>query len=164
VRTLLVVLLALAGSPVAAAWAGGGIATDGARLSVPAGWHAAVARTPRCDPERLVAVSSGPLHIDAGGALAPPQAGQVLILLLEDRLRVDRPVGDLRRPAHFRVTWNRLTRLKGGGCGEPSVPAFMRWFRVKGRYLGYIVYPGSAPGARTKSQALTVLDSLRVRA
>jgi len=85
----------------------------------------------------------------------------VLILLLEDRYVRDRPVGDLRRPVHFAVTWNQLRRLEPC-CGSPDAPAFMRWFRASGRYLGFIVCParGLPPGRRTEAEA--VLDSLRV--
>ena len=43
----------------------------------------------------------------------------MLILLLEDRYRQDRPVGDLRRPAHFSIAWNRMVRLKPI-CGNPN--------------------------------------------
>lgn len=137
------------------------ISTAGASLRVPAEWDAAVARTPTCDPERLIVVSSAPLRIGVGGRITPPGNGQVVILLLEDLYRQDRPVGDLRRPPHFSITWNRLVGLKAI-CGNPNAPAFMRYFKTHGRYLGFIVYPGPQVGAQTRSKTLAVLDSLRV--
>jgi hypothetical protein len=139
------------------------ITIDRATLRVPAGWHAVVARTPACDPQRLIIVSSAPLRIGSGGRLPPPRKGQVVILLLEDRYRQDRPVGDLQRPQHFSITWNRLVRLKPI-CGNPNAPAFMRYFKTQGRYIGFIVYPGARLDSNTRSQTLAVMDSLRVRA
>jgi len=87
----------------------------------------------------------------------------VLILVLEDRYRQDRPVGDLRRPARFSVTWSRLARLKQF-CGNPDAPAFMRYFRARGRYIGFIVYPGRHVSSRTRADTLDVMDSIRVEA
>ena len=136
--------------------------TSGVSLRVPSGWHAVVGKRPGCDPERLISASSGQLRISPTGTLAPPRAHQVLVLLLEDRLRQDRPSGNLRRPAHFSVMWNRLVHLKGG-CGLPAVRAFVRYVKTHGRYLGFIVYPGYAVPPRTRAETLSVLDSLRVR-
>jgi hypothetical protein len=165
VRRLFVIgLLALCAAPVVlAAQRTQTISTAGTTLHVPAGWHAAVARTPACDPERLIAVSSAPLRISSGGQLAPPRKGQVLILLLEDRYRQDRPYGDLRRPAYFSITWNRLVHMKPV-CGNPDTPAFMRYFKTHSRYIGFIVYPGAHIAANTRSKTLAVMNSLHVSA
>jgi hypothetical protein len=38
----------------------------------------------------------------------------------------------------------------------------MHYFKTHNRYLGYIVYPGSNVGLRTRAQTLTLMDSLRV--
>jgi hypothetical protein len=138
------------------------VRTSGVSLRVPGGWHTTLAKAPWCDPERLVTASSGQLRISRSGTLAPPRAHQVLVLLLEDHLRRDRPSGNLRRPVHFSVSWNRLVHLKGG-CGLPNAAAYMRYFKAHGRYLGFIIYPGPAVAARTKAETLSVLDSLRVR-
>lgn len=163
-RLLMAGLLAFSAAPIAlAAQRSQSISTAGTTLHVPEGWHAAVARTPACDPERLIVVSSARLRIRAGGRLAPPRAGQVLIVLLEDRLRQDRPSGDLRRPAHFSITWNALRHVKPI-CGNPDTQAFMRYFKTHGRYLGFIVYPGAHVGSNTRSKTLAIMDSLRVRA
>ncbi|HEY8028794.1 MAG TPA: hypothetical protein VIE38_04705, partial [Gaiellaceae bacterium] len=110
------------------------VSTVGVTLSIPAGWHAAVATTPTCDPERLVVASSAPIHTNRTGRLASPPTGQVLILLLEDRYRQDRPVGDLHRPTHFVVAWSRLVHIKPI-CGLPDSPAYMRYFKTRARYI-----------------------------
>jgi hypothetical protein len=75
----------------------------------------------------------------------------VLIVLLEDHLRQDRPGGNLRRPAHFSVTWNRLVGVKAA-CGLPEAPAFMRYFKTHGRYLGFIVYSSPHHACTNKGQ------------
>jgi hypothetical protein len=83
---------------------------------------------------------------------------------MEDVLAVDRPVGDLRRPAHFRLDWSSTRRLEPDGfCGNPSTPAVMRYVKVAGRYIGFIVYPGPGVSAATRAQTLALLDSVRVR-
>lgn len=139
------------------------VVASGARLAVPAGWHAAVATTPRCDPERLIVASSGRLRRGAGGRVASPRATEVVVLLLEDRQVQDRPVGDLRRPLRFTVDWRRLRTLEPDGyCGNPRGPAAMHYFKTHGRYLGFIVYPGSHVGAAARAQTLALMDSLRV--
>jgi hypothetical protein len=38
----------------------------------------------------------------------------------------------------------------------------MRYFKERGRYIGFIVYPGKQLGGRTQAAALAVMDSLRV--
>lgn len=137
------------------------IATAGVSIQIPAGWQAQVSKTPACDPERLIVASSTRMHIRPDGQLPSPRAGAVLIVLLEDRYRLDRPVGDLRRPQHFSVAWNRLARIKPS-CGLPSSPGYMRYVKTHGRYLGFIVYPGRATGPRTREATVTLMDSLHV--
>lgn len=158
-------LLAFAAAPLAlATHSPKTISTAGATLDVPDGWHAAIARTQSCDPERLIAVSSAPLRISAGGRIAAPDDGQVLVLLLEDRYIQDRPAGNLRRPTHFTIAWNRLVRLEPNAfCGNPSAPASMHYCKTHGRYLGFIVYPVAKIGPRIRAETLAVMDSLDVR-
>lgn len=133
-------------------------------LRIPSGWHAAVAKTPACDPERLIVASSAPLRISADGQVAAPRTGQVVMLLLEDRYIQDRPTGNLRRPARFKIAWNNLVNLEGSGgvCGNPNAPAAIHYFKTHGRYLGFIIYPGGTISPRTRADTLAVMDSLRV--
>ena len=138
------------------------VSTSGVRLVVPKGWHGAVARAARCDPERLIVVSSGRIRFGSEGSLEAPREGDVLVVLLEDRLRKDRPLGNLQKPAHFSVTWNRLVRVQGD-CGLPNAAAFMRYFEVDSRYLGFLIYPGTPVALRRRAETLAVMDSLRVR-
>lgn len=164
-RYLLVAgLLAFGSASVAAATrTPSTISTLGVTLPVPTGWHAAIAKTPQCDPERLIVVSSARLKISASGRVAAPSPGQVVILLLEDRYVQDRPTGNLRRPVHFTIVWNRLVKLEPSGyCGSPNAPASMRYFKTHGRYLGFIVYPGAGLSSSIRAATLTVMDSLHV--
>jgi len=164
-RSLLVFgLLALGLVPVAlATQPAQTISTAGTTLRIPAGWDAVIAKTPDCDPERLIVVSSGPLRITASGQVAAPRGAQVVILLLEDRYVQDRPAGDLRRPVHFTIAWSSLTRLEPGGyCGNPNAAASMHYFRTHGRYLGFVVYPGAGIGSSIRAKTLAVMDGLRV--
>jgi hypothetical protein len=139
------------------------ISTVGVTLRVPPGWHAAIAKTPECDPERLIVVSSARLKVSASGRVAAPGPGQVVILLLEDRYVQDRPIGNLRRPVHFTIAWDRLVKLEPSGhCGSPNAPASMRYVKTHGRYLGFIVFPGARIGASIRAKTLSVMDSLRV--
>jgi hypothetical protein len=85
----------------------------------------------------------------------------VLVVLLEDRYRQDRPVGDLRWPRHFSVSWNHLAQIKPS-CGLPASPAYMHYVKTHGRYLGFIVYPGSAVDAKTRAATIALMDSLHV--
>lgn len=48
----------------------GTISTAAVTLRIPADWHAVVAKTPNCNPERLIAASSAPLHMSQTGDLA----------------------------------------------------------------------------------------------
>jgi hypothetical protein len=147
----------------ASASSGRGVVTSGVRLAVPVGWHAVVAKMPQCDPERLVVASSGRLRVSATGRVASPRPGEVIVLLLEDRQVQDRPSGDLRRPRHFTVDWDSLRTLAPDGyCGNPRGPAAMHYFKTHGRYLGFIVYPGSDVGASARAKTLALMDSLRV--
>jgi hypothetical protein len=139
------------------------VVTSGVHLAIPAGWHAAVAKTPQCDPERLIVASSGRLRVNATGRVASPRPREVIVLLLEDRQVQDRPSGDLRRPVRFTVDWESLRTLAPDGyCGNPRGPAAMHYFRTHGRYLGFIVYPGSQVGASARAKALALMDSLRL--
>jgi hypothetical protein len=141
------------------------ISTAGATLRVPAGWHAVIAKTPSCDPERLIVVSSAPIRISANGRVAAPRRRQVVILLLEDREVQDRPAGNLRRPVRFAIAWDDLVRLEPARyCGAPNAPASMHYFKTRERYLGFIVYPGADTGPQTRARTLSVMDSLLVHA
>lgn len=152
-----------AGSAAIAASGGHEMSTAGVHLAVPAGWDATVTKTPQCDPERLIAASSGRLHVSASGRIASPRPGEVIVLLLEDRLVQDRPVGDLRRPRHFTVDWTSVRTLSPDGyCGNTKGPAAMHYVKTHGRYLGFIVYPGTHPRASVRKKALALMDSLRV--
>jgi hypothetical protein len=165
VRSILVVcLLVLAGSATGASGAPGRtISTTGVTLRLPTGWHAAVSRTPGCDPERLIVASSESLRISASGRVAAPASRAVIVLLLEDRQVQDRPSGDLRLPRHFEIDWNYLRTLAPDGyCGNPKGPAAIHYFKTHGRYLGYIVYPGNSIGLRVRAQTLVLMDSLHV--
>jgi hypothetical protein len=137
------------------------ISAAGVSIQIPAGWQAQVSKTPACDPERLIVASSTRMLIRPDGQLPSPRASTLLIVLLEDRYRQDRPVGDLRRPEQFSVSWNRLARIKPS-CGLPSSPGYMRYVRTHGRYLGFIVYPGAATRPRTREATVTLMDSLHV--
>jgi hypothetical protein len=149
---LVVVLLAVPGAAVA---------TNGTSIRAPAGWHAAVSKTPGCDPIRLIVASSAPLRIAANGTVPRPPRGNVTVLLLEDRLKIDQPHNAPPRPAHFVVRWNELREITPI-CGNPKPPAYMFWFRAKGRYLGFIVYPTGAIPQTTRAKTLALMDSLRV--
>lgn len=139
------------------------ISTSGVHIVVPSGWHATVAKTPQCDPERLIVASSGRLRISATGRVASPLPSEVVVLLLEDMQAQDRPVGDLRRPRHFFVDWSGLRTLEPDGfCGNPRGLASMRYIKTHGRYLGFIVYPGGHPDALARAKTLALMDSLRV--
>jgi hypothetical protein len=135
--------------------------TAGVSLQLPAGWQAQITKTPACDPERLIVASSTPTHIAPSGRLRSPPAGAVLVVLLEDRYRQDRPLGDLRRPQNFAVSWNHLAQIKPS-CGLPASPAYMHYVKTHGRYLGFIVYPGSAVDAKTRAATIALMDSLHV--
>lgn len=137
------------------------VSTAGVSLQPPAGWQAQIAMTPACDPERLIVASSTPTHIAPSGRLPSPPAGAVLVVLLEDRYRQDRPVGDLHRPRHFSVSWNHLAQIKPS-CGLPATPAYMYYVKTHGRYLGFIVYPGSVVNANTRAATIALMDSLQV--
>jgi hypothetical protein len=136
---------------------------SGVHVAIPIGWHAAITKTPQCDPERLIVASSGRLRISATGRVASPRPGEVVVLLLEDRQVQDRPSGDLRRPRHFSVDWSSLRTLAPDGfCGNPRGSAAMHYFKTHGRYLGFIIYPGSRVGALARAKTLVLMDSLRV--
>jgi hypothetical protein len=136
----------------------------GVSVRVPAGWYAAPAPTPTCDPMRLIAVSSAPLRpyeAHRGFAL-PRHSGQVLVFVLEVRVREDRPLGDLQRPAHFSVDWGDLRRLEPC-CQSPTAPSYLRYVKQESRYVGFVVYPVGRISATTKNETLQLLDSLVIR-
>jgi hypothetical protein len=141
---------------------GATVATNGTSLRVPAGWHAAVSKTPGCDPIRLIVASSAPLRITANGTVPRPSRGDVTVLLLEDRLKIDQPHNAPPRPAHFVVRWNELREITSI-CGNPKPPAYMFWFRTNARYLGFIVDPAGTISQATRARTLALMDSLRVK-
>jgi hypothetical protein len=159
-------LLGLALSPVARSAVRGRVISDsGVRVAIPARWYASTAKSTICDPQRLLVASSAPIRFRPGGRLAPPARGQVLLLVMEDRYVQDRPSGDLRRPTHFSVSWHQLRHLDGGSaCSLPDSPAYLRYFEAHGRFIGFIVFPGSRVGATTRAKTLAVMDSIRVDA
>ncbi|MGH2887063.1 MAG: hypothetical protein ACRDPA_30955, partial [Solirubrobacteraceae bacterium] len=120
---------------------------------------------PNCDPERLIVISSRRLRVSASGQIAHHRPSEVVVVLLEDQWAQDRPSGDLRRPARFRIAWHRLANLKQNRCsGLPNSPASMHYFKTRGRYIGFIVYPGAQIHARLRAQTQSIMDSLRVSA
>jgi hypothetical protein len=155
------IALLTAGAAAGAIREGRMVSTARVSLQLPAGWQGRISKTPACDPERLIVASSGPIHIGRNGQLSPPPAGSVVVVLLEDRYRQDRPVGDLRRPQHFSVTWKHLVHIKPS-CGLPASPGYMRYVKTHGRYLGFIVYPGPGMPAATRTATVTLMDSLRI--
>jgi hypothetical protein len=127
------------------------------------GWHASTSKSTICDPQRLLVASSAPIRFRFRGHLAAPARGQVLVLVMEDRYVQDRPAGDLRRPNHFTVAWNELRHLAGGSaCGLPDAPAYLRYFKTHGRYIGFIVFPGRHMTGTARAETLVVMDSIRV--
>jgi hypothetical protein len=136
------------------------VASAGLQLTIPAAWHADRNMLLSCDPERLLLVSSSPIRTARTGGLLPPGKGQVLIGLVEDHVNL--PAGNLHRPSHFTVAWNRLIQLDGGGCGSPRTPVAAHFFHTHGRYLGFDVYPGPGVSTQTRRQTLAVMDSLQV--
>lgn len=132
----------------------------GLQLAVPHGWHA-IRFDPKlatCDPAALAVVGTQQPRLTSRGWVLP-KPGQVLVFVEEDH--VNKPIGDLRRPAHFRIRWGHFTPL-AGCCNSPAAPAQMIWFRQNSRYLGFIVYAGRNVPARTRAATQRLLDSLRV--
>ena len=162
-RPLLLFLLLVVGMRATAVSPGRShlVSTSRVQIEVPAGWHVSLSKTPACDPERLLTLSSAPIQVSSGGRLAAPSHDGVLVVVLMDRFAQDRPFGDLHRPEHFSVPWSKLVHVKSI-CGLPHAPAYARYLRANGRYIGFIIYPGSGPSARTRAQTLTTMDSIRV--
>lgn len=136
------------------------IAVAGLHLVLPHGWHGLTfdPRTSACDPATVAVIGTAePRVTSAGWAL--PRRGQVLVFLEVDH--VNKPVGDLRRPRHFRIPWGRFRRLEGC-CNLPAARGAPLWFRERGRYLGFIVFAGRDVPGRTRAQTQRLLDSLRV--
>lgn len=159
-------LSALAASPAALSAARDRVISDsGVHLTIPAGWDASSSKSTICDPQRLLVASSAPIRFRFGGHLAAPARGQVLVLVMEDRYVQERPAGNLRWPNHFMVAWNQLRHLDGGSaCGLPNAPAYLRYFKTHGRYIGFIVFPGRRVSSTTRAKTLAVMDSIRVDA
>jgi hypothetical protein len=109
----------------------------------------------------LIVASSAPLRITRDGTVHSPTRGNVTVLLLEDRVKIDQPHNAPPRPAHFTVRWNELHPIKSI-CGNPTTPAYMFWFHTKGRYLGFIVYPVGTISPTTRAKTLVLMDSVRV--
>lgn len=159
-------LLALAVSPTALSAPRDRVISDsGVHLTIPVGWQASTSKGTICDPQRLLVASSASIHFRSGGHLSAPAPGQVLVLVMEDRYVQDRPAGDLRRPNHFAVSWDQLRHLDGGSaCDLPDSPAYLRYFKTHGRYIGFIVFPGRQVSSSTRAKTLVVMDSIRVNA
>ncbi|HEU5361940.1 MAG TPA: hypothetical protein VFU56_01305 [Gaiellaceae bacterium] len=167
IRSLVVAaaLASAAAVPAGSTAAGGSVVSfAGVSVRVPPGWHGAAAPTPSCDPERLIAVSSAPLRPFEGhrGFALPRHPGDVLVFVLEVQMREDRPVGNLRRPRHFAVDWTHLRRLEPC-CEAPTAPAYLRYVRQQGRYIGFIVYPIGRVGPATRAATERLVDSLTIR-
>jgi hypothetical protein len=170
-RTRLVLVLLVAGGVGVGVGVGGAaspvrtVSAAGVSVQLPAGWVGRRSSTPGCDPRRLLVASSSRPGVRAGGGIAAAARGQVIVAVMEDVQVQDRPVGDLRRPRHFQIDWSSLRILAPDGfCGNPKGPAVMHYFKTRGRYLGFIVYPGRNVTARTRAQTLALMDSLRVAA
>ncbi|HEX4519674.1 MAG TPA: hypothetical protein VH063_08860 [Gaiellaceae bacterium] len=141
------------------------ISAAGATLRIPSGWHAVVARTSDCDPQRLVVVSSAPLHVSSAGRFAAAPEGQVVVVLMQSRDGQDRLGSNHPQPTHFSIDWNRLVRLLPSHfCGNPGGRASQHIFKARGRYIGFLVYPTGQVGPPVRAGTLAVMDSLRVRA
>ena len=133
----------------------------GLQLALPHGWHGLTfnPKLATCDPATLAVVGTEMPRLTSKG-WALPRHDQVLVFVEEDH--VNKPVGDLRRPAHFHVKWGHFDRLEGC-CGLPGARGQTIWFRQDGRYLGFIVYAGRGVSAATRAKTEHLLDSLRVR-
>lgn len=131
-------------------------------LAVPHGWHE-LRTSPTlqagCDPVTLLVVGSQPPVLGREGWRRPGR-GQVLVFVEEDH--VNKPVGPLKRPSHFRVPWSHLSPLEGC-CGTPGGPGFMVWFRERRHLLGYLVFAGGGTTAATRRATERMLDSLRLQ-
>jgi len=131
-------------------------------LAVPHGWHALRANPAlkaSCDPVELMIVGSQRPRLGAHGWRAPGP-GQVLVFVEVDH--VNKPVGALRRPRHFRVPWQHLQPLEGC-CGTPGSRGWITWFRERGHVLGFIVFAGPSVSAARQRATERMLDSLRLR-
>ena len=131
-------------------------------LAVPHGWHE-LRMSPTlkagCDPLTLLVVGSRPPVLGPGGWRRPGR-GQVLVFVEEDH--VNKPVGPLKRPRHFRLPWSHLDSLEGC-CGTPGGPGYIVWFRQRGHFLGYLVFAGPGTTAATRRATERMLDSLRFK-
>jgi hypothetical protein len=137
------------------------LAVAGLQLTLPAGWHGVTfdPRLSACDPNTLAVVGTAPPRVGSNG-WARPGRGQVLVFVEEDH--VNKPVGDLRRPARFQIPWTRFQRLEGC-CGLPAERGATIWFRQRRRYLGFLVYAGPGVSTATRRATEQLLDSLVVR-
>jgi hypothetical protein len=132
----------------------------GLQLTLPAGWHGMTfdPRLSTCDPSTLAVAGTATPRIGSKGWTLPGR-GQVLVFVEEDH--VNKPVGDLRRPARFHIPWTRLQRLEGC-CGLPAARGATIWFRQRRRYLGFLVYAGPGVSSATRHATQRLLDSLVV--
>lgn len=136
------------------------LAFVGLQLALPHGWDG-LTMNPKlatCDPMTLAVVGTAQPRITSNGWVHPGP-GQVLVFVEEDH--VNKPVGNLRRPARFDIHWGHFDRLEGC-CGLPAMRGQTIWFRQDGRYLGFIVYAGRDVSAKTRAATQRLLDSLRV--
>jgi hypothetical protein len=172
-RALAVSLLAVApaacgghGAPVRArVTAGRG---DGIRYAIPAGWHAARhSLTPHLvDPREVLTAGTGPLP--SGGACAQNPGAALAAMGPTDALVTvrerHRPVAGVP-PRPRRFTLPPAVRSEAQDCAGrgASFATHLLSFRTAGRDFDAIVALGrAAPRARIR-EALSVLDSLRVR-
>ena len=131
-------------------------------LAVPHGWHmirANPALKASCDPVELMVVGSHQTQLGKDGWRAPGR-GEVLVFVEEDH--VNKPIGPLRRPRHFRVPWRHLKPLEGC-CGTPGSRGWVKWFRERGHVLGFLVFAGQDVPAARRHATERMLDSLRLR-
>ena len=133
----------------------------GLQLALPHGWHSLTMnpKLANCDPMTLAVVGTQQPRLTSKGWVRPGR-GQVLVFVEEDH--VNKPYGNLRRPAHFDIHWGHFDRLEGC-CGLPAMRGQTIWFRQDGRYLGFIVYAGRDVSAKTRVATQRLLDSLSVR-
>jgi hypothetical protein len=142
---------------------------DGVTYTVPSGWHAAHGSlTPHLtNPREVLTVGTGPLP--AGGRCAQfPSAALAAMRSTDGLVTVQERYGDVRsfpaRPRHFALN-TPVDQSEAVTCANNrAIRTYWFEFREHGRGFHVLVAIGvSAPLARV-SQALAVLDSLRIAA